>query len=113
MPEYTKNEVYRELALICSNAGLTIEYVELPDNIWGRTDTNAKNIIQMSNSDIYPTTEFATEVLGHELAHHLVENFPANEMGDEMLCNFLGKAFYELAEITAMNKAPKFWESKK
>jgi hypothetical protein len=104
MPEYTKDAVYRELVQICANAGVAVEYGDLPEETAGRSMTHM-NLIEMPDQDIFPDNQTAGEVLGHELAHVLFETLPGCMDDEETEADKIGVALYLLAELTAINKA--------
>ncbi|GHV89676.1 hypothetical protein AGMMS50268_01790 [Spirochaetia bacterium] len=120
-PEYTKDEVYKELEKICECAGRKVFYdKEILSGTAAMTDKYAH--IRMPE-DISGTYDFLdneqtpSEVLGHEIAHCLIEHdvrlinyfkalLPESEQAmewdEEGICDYIGIVLHSLAELIAI-----------
>lgn len=105
-PGYTLDPTYQALSELCEKAGLRLQYADIPRSFYARSrDT----LIQMpSDGNRFQSSEHAAIVLGHELAHLLVnaqyppqdEDQPLNlplHMLVESECDRLGAYLYLLA----------------
>ena len=108
MPEYMNDPIYQELVALCESAGIKIEYKKLDERIYAHTDKYT--CIEMSDSEIYDSSEHAAKVLGHELSHIVLERMSNDDVHDEDLCDKMGDGLYVLAEMTAMHKADSIWK---
>lgn len=122
-PNYTTNEIYKALAKIAQNAGITIEYVEKQQmdedsNVIGNSVANEyPNKVNMAIDHDYGTFEYATFVLAHEIAHTLTKELYSEAANfyyqdKEYIRHFfeadadkIGVALYTLASMTA------YWET--
>lgn len=114
-PIYSYPEPFRVLCDICARAGLVIQFVDLPRNIYARSK---ERTIQMPLDNRFFSDEHAAIVLGHELAHFLVNpHFPeieteepltlARQMLLESECDRLGTYLCALANATAAHTKEK------
>ena len=103
MPEYANDPVFQEMVTLCAMIGLNVHYCELEDRIVGRTDKYL-GVIEMSKEDIYKSSEYAAKVLGHELAHSIVDHTKESEDGEEIDCDRLGEALYIFADLICLHK---------
>ena len=122
-PDYTEFPIYKALADIAENAGITIEYVDKVSidkdgfTIGGSAPDDQKNMVSMAKNHDYGTFEYATFVLAHEIAHTLIKELYSEKANDDYpdkihIRNFfeadadkIGVALYNLAEMTAMYKS--------
>lgn len=124
IPKYARNAAFKALVKICENAGCNVEFT---DNIsYGITEADPDmRVIQMPISYEYKSEENAGAMLGHELAHILVDEFyvPDDKKNEyaklfpndlkENDCDKIGVALYKLAELTAEYEAEKIFRYKK
>ena len=107
-PDYANDEIYQKIVELCSMLGLRVEYADLSDDIYARTDKYRQ--IQMSATNIYANPEQAGKILAHELAHTILEHMPTPQMDesgkilDETNCDMIGDAFYQFAELAVARK---------
>ena len=129
-PDYTEFPIYKTLADIAKNAGITVEYVDkklIDENevaIGGSAPDEYKNIVSMAKNHDYGTFEYATFVLAHEIAHTLLKELYSDTANfyyaDKIhICRFfeadadkIGVALYNLAEMTAMYQSESIFISK-
>lgn len=116
LPEYTKDPVFDALLTLCRQAGIRVFFVPLPNHFYARSRLD-DSTIQMPLDDRFQTGEHASIVLGHELAHMLVNaQYPAPPDEDtphplhrhvliEGECDRLGSYFFLLAQRIADAKA--------
>ena len=108
-PDYARTKAFSILLELCQRAGLDVQFVELPTSVYGRS---RDRLIQMPVDNRFFSNDHAAIVLGHELAHFLVNpNFPeiANDerptlersMLLESECDRLGTYLYALAKSMA------------
>ena len=129
-PNYTEFPIYKTLADIAQNAGITVEYIdknlinEDETDIGTSTLNEYKNIVSMAKNHDYGTFEYATFVLAHEIAHTLTKKLYSETAifgyEDNMHINRffeadadkIGVALYNLAEMTAMYQSESIFISK-
>lgn len=113
-PDYANASVYRALLGLCEKAGLDVQYAPLPLSIYACSKDRA---IQMpEDNHRFFSDEHAAIVLGHELAHYLVNpNFPELEKDEQLTlkrkmlleseCDRLGTYLCSLAAAIAEHEA--------
>jgi hypothetical protein len=113
VPKYADDEAYSVLAKICDNAGLKIEYTDnmsyngIAENmkILAESDTNTRKI-HMPISYEYLSYEQPSILLGHEIAHFLLDEFYNTRYDNELLereCDKTGIILFKLAELIALH----------
>lgn len=113
-PNYANSSVYCALLELCEKAGLDVQYAPLPLSIYA---CSKDRWIQMPEDDNrFFSDEHAAIVLGHELAHYLVNpNYPELEKDEQLTlkrkmlleseCDRLGTYLCTLATAIAENDA--------
>lgn len=110
-PDYARDDVFETLLGLCRDAGLDVRFVALPPSIYARSRAR---ILQMPEDNRFFSQEHACVVLGHELAHFLVNpNFPEIESDEpltlarsmllESECDRVGTYLFALAQAMAEN----------
>lgn len=110
-PDYAEDSVFVALLALCERAGLDIRFVALPPTMYARSKGR---VIQMPSDNRFFSQEHAGIVLGHELAHFLVNpNFPEIENDEQLTlqrsmlleseCDRLGTYLFSLAQAMASN----------
>lgn len=113
-PAYAADPAYQALARICEEAGVRVRYADLPPVMYARS---RGDLIQMPlDAGRFTGAEHAAIVLGHELAHMLVNPAypqPPEDRTDlprhmliESDCDRLGAYLYLLARKTAEHALP-------
>ena len=115
LPLYRNDPVYKALeSLLTEKAGIKVIYTEVPDDsidaqIWARCDSDSDEIIMPIESDSFPDSKKAAEILGHEAAHLLTyldsTDFEPQRSINESICDFVGICLYSLAEKIAIHEA--------
>lgn len=100
MPNYYEEPIYKILEDIIKSAGVRIDYVDVPNDIYARSHYEG-NYIQMPSKDIFDDSEHACLVLGHEMGHILsrydTEDKLELRMYNEAVCDLIGVYLYRLA----------------
>jgi len=119
-PYYADDPVYREMVSLCNAAGLTVNHRKLDFDIIAETAMDKKDI-SLSHEEIrFGSETHAAQVIGHELAHHLLskifidihapdtlsesDRFILNKV-TESSCDIVGAVLYILAKMIAVHKA--------
>lgn len=114
MSSYRGDPVYIALEKLCKAAGVTVIYQEVPDDsidgaIWARAECDMRAVMMPQEDDAFPSAEKAGHILGHELAHVLLDIDSPDDIiqreQNEAICDFVGVAYYRLAESIAMNES--------
>ena len=114
VPQYANGVAYKKLAALCEAAGFAVAYRELDDDIFARTRDRG---IEMPSIEQFETDEHAAMVLGHELGHHLLDDFYSESQFNnpdtnealrvmiESQCDVVGVILFKLAEMIAGHEA--------
>lgn len=119
---YRDNAIYKALEKILQNAGIKIDYADIPGDIYGGTHAEDLYIQMPEDPEAYQehSEEYAAMVLGHEAGHILSNPYikdpvtrtrvknevfitenEAIRVQNEALCDLIGVYLYTLADLTA------------
>ena len=124
--DYRENETYKALEKILQNAGVKIDYLDIPEDIHGRTHAEDLYIQMPEDPEAYKehSDDYAALILGHEAGHILSNPYVCDPVkrtvwnnekyitedettlvNNEALADLIGVYLYRLADLTATKEA--------
>lgn len=117
-PQYASFPAFVELSSLARRAGITIRFGDVPPHAYAQS---RDNLIVLPQAMRFQSPEHAAIVLGHEIAHTVINRFYQGE-GDndgdlprhmlmEADCDRLGTFLYLLADETVKTSARAVWDA--